>query len=166
MEDFASLDVFELKAKLDAAVSCEDYTAAAQLRDVIADRVLDVRIAVEVANRQFYAAFERADLTEMRSLWSKGDHVQCIHPMSGCIAGYEMVMQSWEVVFASIVKGDFAIALEDVRVCVADRIAYVTCTEIVTSGRDTGRIQATNVFECFDGKWTIVHHHGGVQRPI
>lgn len=161
--EMESLDVFELKTRLDAAVEKEDYTTAAKLRDVLTERLLDVRIAVEVANQHFYTAFQNADLSKMRSLWSKGDHVQCIHPLNGCIAGYDSVMESWEAIFTTITPGNFTIHLEDVCVHVADRMAYVTCTEVVHSGRDTGRIQATNIFERYLDKWTIVHHHGSPQ---
>jgi hypothetical protein len=74
---------------------------------------------VEDANRRFYDAFRRADLKvrcfnagiipcvhcslhastlrawlwrqAMNDVWGQGQHVQCIHPAAGCIAGRDNV---------------------------------------------------------------------------
>ena len=153
-------DLYDLQAKLDAAVASEDYRAAAKLRDAISDRLLDVQVAVELANRRFYAAFQSASHAEMLHMWSRGPHVQCIHPGQRAIGGYERVMQSWEVIFRTIPRGDFRIELEDVCIHVIDRTAIVHCLERISAGRDDGCIQATNVFEYANGKWMMIMHHG------
>ena len=150
----------DLQAQLDAAVASEDYRAAAKLRDAISDCLLDVQVAVELANRRFYTAFQSANHSDMLHIWSKGPHVQCIHPGQRAISAYEHVMQSWEIIFRTIPRGDFRIELEDVRIHVIDRVAVVHCIESFSSGRDTGCIQATNVFECVNGKWMMILHHG------
>jgi UvrB/uvrC motif/SnoaL-like domain len=79
--------IFSLESQLNEAVALEDYTRAAQLRDKIAAALHDTRVAVEYANSQFYRAFRASDMQAMADIWGWGDHVQCIHPGSGCLAG-------------------------------------------------------------------------------
>lgn len=162
----SSLGLHDLKSRLQEAVSSEDYSTAAQLRDVIADRELDVKIAVEYANRRFYEAFQNGDLNAMKSIWKPVEYVQCIHPSQGCIATYELVLESWKHILSTVTKGDFGIALEDLRIHATDEMAVVTCVEAVTSGRDTGRIIATNVFELFQNEWKMILHHGSPDRQF
>ncbi len=54
-------------------------------------RRFDNRYAVEEANERFYRAFESGSLKAMTAVWGTGDHVQCIHPLAGCIAGRQAV---------------------------------------------------------------------------
>lgn len=162
--DEAGMTLQEIKVKLVAAVESEDYKAAAYLRDVLAEKELDSKLAVEHANQQFYRAFQLGSMEDMRKIWGKGDHIQCIHPGQGCIAGYDMVLESWEAVFASFARGSLKIGLQDVRVYAGEEQAFVTCTEVVKTPTDSGMIMATNLFEKQQGKWVVVHHHGSVGR--
>lgn len=162
--DEAGMTLQEIKVRLGAAVQSEDYQAAAHLRDVLAEKELDSKLAVEHANQEFYRAFEMGSLVEMKKVWGKGDHVQCIHPGQGCIAGYDMVLESWEVVLSSFAKGSFEIVVQDVRVYTGDDQAFVTCTEMVKSGLDVGMLTATNLFEKQQGQWVIIHHHASSGR--
>ncbi|GMH43353.1 hypothetical protein BSKO_11275 [Bryopsis sp. KO-2023] len=159
LDDGSSQTLYDLRAKLEAAVQSEDYVTAAQLRDVLAEKETDARLAVEYANQQFYRAFQNGSMDAMRKIWGKGEHVQCVHPSQGCIAGDELVLESWRVVLGAIPKGNFRIVVDDVRVYVVDRQAYVTCVEIVKSGSEQGRLISTNLFEKQGEDWVIVHHH-------
>lgn len=87
------LPVKDLQAQLDTAVAQEDYQAAAQLRDELSRLQVDNRVGVERANRHFYEAMAAADLSAMQEIWGYGPHVQCIHPVSNCLAGREDVSQ-------------------------------------------------------------------------
>ena len=87
----SQLPLEELQSKLDIAVAHEDYETAAALRDELTHRRHDSRVAVEEANRRFYAAMQSADLAAMQQIWGHGQHVQCIHPVSNCLAGREDV---------------------------------------------------------------------------
>ena len=49
----------------------------------------DERARVEEANARFYRAFESLDLREMEGVWAKGEHVKCVHPGWGLLAGWE-----------------------------------------------------------------------------
>jgi len=141
------------------AINDEDYGLAAKLRDEIKRRNRDGREMVREANRMFYAAFEDCDFRGMAAIWGDGDHVQCIHPQAGCIAGRADVLASWHAVLGGV--GSFSIRLENVRITLlGEASAYVTCTEIVSARDNKGRTAATNIFEKQQGRWQIVHHHG------
>lgn len=104
----------------------------------------------------------------MASLLGDGDHVQCIHPGSGCIAGRDAVLESWRLIFASA-PGGLAIDLADVRVHAppGSALAFVTCVERVDAGDTGGRVLATNVFERQEGgRYRLILHHGSPAPPI
>eukprot|EP00887_Chlorella_sp_A99_P002915 scaffold6.g2915.t1 len=151
-----------LQALLDEAIEGEAYEAAAQLRDTIQQRRFDNRLAVEEANDKFYAAFASGSLPAMAEMWGKGEHVQCIHPGAGCIAGRAAVMEGWKLLLGT---GRMRIKLQDVRVYASDTDGFVTCVEVLEAAESRGRIVATNVFEKQDGKWKITHHHGSPCPP-
>ncbi len=94
----------------------------------------------------------------MECVWGEGEHIQCIHPRLECIAGRAQVMESWRLILGA---ARMTITLEDVRVHVAEDMAFVTCIEVVDAGDSRGRVAATNVFEKQDGEWKLVHHQGG-----
>lgn len=56
-------------------------------------RRFDHRHAVEEVNERFYRAFQSGSLRDMAAVWGKGEHVQCVHPGAGCIAGRDAVSQ-------------------------------------------------------------------------
>jgi len=146
-----------MRQAMEAAVEREDYAEAARLRDAIGNRFSSDVVAVEQANLRFYRAFESGDMERMKSLWSKGDHVKCIHPGAGCVSGREDVMASWEVVLRGIT---IDIKVLDVQVHSLGSCAFVTCVEDVDAGESKGKLVATNIFELeSDGEWYMVHHH-------
>jgi hypothetical protein len=77
----------ELEEQLEAAITCEDYRRAANLRDTIAAALHDSTVAVEHANHTFYKAFAARDLLAMDRVWGEGDHVRCAHPGTPAILG-------------------------------------------------------------------------------
>lgn len=120
----------------------------------------------------------------MDAVWGKGDHIQCIHPGAGCVAGRDSVLQSWRLALSG---SRLKVKLEDVRIFATDTHGFVTCVEVVdasdSQGRQVhqvqrgegharlqprpdlrssllGRIVATNIFEKQRGRWYITHHHG------
>jgi len=149
----------ELQAALERAIDDEEYDLAASLRDSLVRKRQDVRAVVEEANERFYSAFRSGDFVAMSRIWGTGEHVQCIHPLAGCIAGREDVLKSWQMILSG---GRLNIALEDVRVYATDAMGYVTAVEVVDAEDSKGRIVATNVFERQGDGWKIVLHQGGV----
>ncbi|KAG2484507.1 hypothetical protein HYH03_016650 [Edaphochlamys debaryana] len=154
------VSIADLEAELKDALGREDYKAAARLRDTIQQKSSVAKLAVEDANRRFYDAFMSGRLEEMDKVVGLGDHVQCIHPGAGCIAGREQVMDSWRTILRGVRPGAFRVALEDVRVFAREDMGFVTCVEVIDADDSMGRISATNVFERQNGVWRIVQHHG------
>ncbi|XP_048549797.1 uncharacterized protein LOC125544825 [Triticum urartu] len=149
-----------LQRNLDRAIREEDYARAAKIRDDL--RVLheDTEASVLAANTRFYNAFKNGDFTAMYSIWAKGDHVYVVHPGAGRISGYDVVLQSWEMVCNADYEFPLNIDLKNIEVHVRGDLGYVTCLELVkTKGKSWGKQIATNVFEKIDGTWYICIHH-------
>jgi len=120
-------------------------------------RRFDNRYAIEEANDAFYHAFQTGNLKAMSEIWGTGEHIQCVHPGSACIAGRTSVLESWKLVLGT---GRMSISTQDVRIFATESEGFVTCVEVLDAGDSQGKVVATNVFEKQGGKWKIVHHHG------
>ena len=55
-------------------------------------------------------------------------------------------------------------SLTELQVQVAGDVAWVICTENITSrhgdATQESRVVATNLYERVEDAWTIIHHHG------
>ncbi|MCO5570361.1 hypothetical protein L7F22_024081 [Adiantum nelumboides] len=160
VENFTQADEYALEAKLRDAVESENYTKAAELRDLLRALQDDNRAGVRAANAKFYKAFETGNLKVMRDIWSRGDSAHCIHPGAGRISGYDMVIASWELMLGPDTSLPLKIELHNVDVQVKGNMGYVTCLEVVrTSGSSWGKQLATNIFEKQNGTWYLCMHH-------
>ncbi|CAI5461634.1 unnamed protein product [Closterium sp. Yama58-4] len=159
-----ALTMSRLERELDAAVQAEDYVAAAGLRDRLRRLQSDNEAAVIAANALFYRAFGSADLRLMRRVWARGEHLQCIHPGANIISGYDMVLNSWELIFDGMNR-QLSITLEDVACHVRGSMAMVTCVEVIKSAGSAGRVVATNVFEKVGSQWLMCCHQGSPAPP-
>jgi len=145
------------------AVANEDYARAAAIRDAIRESKSSAVAMVTEANDGFYRAFRSGDIEQMKSRWARAAHAQCAHPGSAFASGYDDVIASWELIFATIPKGSsIDVRPSDIRVYANDDgWGFVTCVERVGDSR----LAATNVFERDpDGAWRLVLHqaHGVV----
>lgn len=129
------------------------------------DRAGD-RAAVEAANAEFYAAFERADIDAMTALWLDGPGTLCIHPGAAPLQGEGAINRSWALIMANVEYIQFV--LTDLAVDLpAPDVASVTCTEnVLTADESTnaqtflgGKAVATNVFVRREGRWRLWIHH-------
>jgi ketosteroid isomerase-like protein len=150
-----------LEKALEEAIESENYSEAARLRDRLRAMHETETARVMAMNKTFYQAFESGDMKLMRSIWAVGENVHCIHPGSGRISGYDMVISSWELMIGPESGAPpLKIELHNLEVQVKDGLAYVTCLEVVrTQGSSWGKQLATNIFEKRDGKWYICMHH-------
>ncbi|XP_057778058.1 uncharacterized protein LOC130996774 [Salvia miltiorrhiza] len=148
-----------LERELQLAIEEENYAQAAKIRDSLRLLQEDSKASVLAANARFYNSFRNGDLASMQALWSKGNHVCVVHPGVSGISGYDLVMGSWEFVWADY-EFPLEIEIKDVQVHVRGDVGYVTCIEMVkTKGSSWGRHFASNVFEKVDGRWFICIHH-------
>jgi len=117
---------------------------------------------VRRANESFYRAFESLQTKRMEDVWLHSVRVQCTHPGWRRLLGYAAVMESWERIFENTFKMVFD--LTALEISVAGNVAWVVCTENITShtydGVSRSQVEATNVFERHEGCWRLVHHHG------
>ena len=128
--------------------------------------------AVREANRRFYQAFAALSLEQMDEVWLHEDWVECVHPGWDLLLGWEEVRESWARIFTSTQR--MKIEITSVWVRVEGSVAWVACTEQVTSsferGFDQGLVQATNLFVLRDPPadappgqarpaWKMVAHH-------
>lgn len=158
--DNLMLDEQSLEVELKNAIQAEDYAQAARLRDELRMLHENNQAGILAANARFYKAFAKGDLSAMRMIWSKGNNVHCIHPGAGCISGYDIVMESWELTLGPELDLPLQIELQNVEVYIKGNLGFVTCLELVrTSGNNWGKQVATNVFEKVDGNWYICLHH-------
>lgn len=148
-----------LERELQNAIEEENYARAAKIRDSLRNLQEDSKASVLAANAQFYNSFRNGDLVTMQALWSKGENVCVVHPGVSGISGYDLVMGSWEFVWADY-EFPLQIEVKDVQVNVRGDLGYVTCIEMVkTKGKSWGRQFATNVFEKINGQWFMCIHH-------
>ncbi|OVA16424.1 UVR domain [Macleaya cordata] len=153
------LDEQALERELQAAIEEENYSQAAKIRDSLRFLHEDSKASVLAANARFYNSFRQGDLAAMQAIWAKGDNVCCVHPGVGGISGFDLIMGSWEFVWADY-EFPLDIEVKNVEVHVRGDVGYVTCMEIVkTKGSSWGKQFATNVFEKIDGQWYICIHH-------
>lgn len=149
-----------LQSELEKAIIDEDYARAAKLRNSLQVLHKDSKASLLSANAGFYRAFQNGDLAAMRSIWAKGDHVYVVHPGAGRISGYELVMDSWEIICGADHEFPITIDLKNVEVHARGDLGYVTCMEVVKArGGSWGKQVATNVFEKVDGQWLMCIHH-------
>lgn len=118
--------------------------------------------AVRQANSSFYRAFESLDLAQMEAVWVRSARAQCTHPGWPRLVGFAAVIDGWERIFESTFEISFE--LSSVEVSVLGNLAWVVCTENITSrtydGAGRSQVEATNVFERHESRWLLVHHHG------
>lgn len=114
------------------------------------------------ANQEFYQAFESLDIARMDRIWAQQEYVTCIHPGWTLRIGWPAVRDSWVLIFNNTFSMKFDLA--EIQVQVAGDVAWVICTENITSRQgDTtqeSRILATNLYERVGDQWKIIHHHG------
>ncbi|MEW6245181.1 MAG: nuclear transport factor 2 family protein [Nitrospirota bacterium] len=114
------------------------------------------------ANQAFYDAFESLDIARMDKVWAHLEYVTCIHPGWSQRVGWPAVRDSWVLIFNNTFSMKFE--LTEIQIQVAGDIAWVICTENITSRQDDqpieSRVLATNLYERIGDEWLMIHHHG------
>ncbi len=114
------------------------------------------------ANEEFYEAFESLDIGLMGRIWLQQEYVTCIHPGWGLRVGWPAVRDSWVLIFNNTFSMTFE--LTEIQIQVAGDLAWVICTENITSRQgeasQESRVLATNLYEKVGDGWKIIHHHG------
>jgi len=123
--------------------------------------VTEAEQAVCEVNRRFYEAFAALDVEQMDAVWLHEDWVECVHPGWELLVGWEEVRKSWARIFSNTQR--MQVEVSSVLVRIEGNVAWIACTERVTSlfetGFDEAAVQATNVFLLREGAWRLVAHH-------
>jgi ketosteroid isomerase-like protein len=125
--------------------------------------ILQERIEeVTRTNEAFYRAFESLDVAAMDQIWAHQEYITCIHPGWSIRVGWPAVRDSWVVIFNNTFSMEFQ--LTELQIQVAADVAWVICTENITSrvgeATQNSRVVATNLFERIGDAWKIIYHHG------
>lgn len=113
------------------------------------------------SNQSFYNAFNKQDLGRMKAVWYNDECARCIHPGWPVLKGYGEIIQSWEDIFNH--TQHMEIQLSGVEVVMHDDIAWVSCQEnlfsIKTTGVQSSKVHATNLFQRVGDDWKMILHH-------
>ena len=112
------------------------------------------------ANREFYRAFERLDIEDMRAVWLDDDTIQCVHPAGERLVGRERVLGSWQAIFTGTDKIRFE--LQDLTIEIIGDFAWASVIERIHPGEGTQAVSeavATNLFVRRDNAWRLLLHH-------
>ncbi|HET6372064.1 MAG TPA: nuclear transport factor 2 family protein [Candidatus Polarisedimenticolia bacterium] len=116
--------------------------------------------AVRLSNETFYRALTSLDIQAMDSVWLHEEGARCIHPGWEVIEGWEVIRQSWDIIFSNTTS--LKVEASQVTVRLEGEMAWVSCLESITSGRDSDGItlaRATNLFIKTAGGWKMILHH-------
>ena len=122
---------------------------------------------VNMANTEFYHAFECLSIEMMDKLWKHDENIICIHPGWDLFTGWLAIRESWMTIFANTEMIKFTITNTKIRTF--DKVAVVVCLENIETTSADGRVIkigviATNIFEQRNSEqpneWLLVHHHG------
>jgi ketosteroid isomerase-like protein len=116
--------------------------------------------AIKLSNERFYRALTNLDIEAMDAIWSHDEGVRCIHPGWEVIEGWEVIRQSWDIIFANTTS--LTVEPSEVKVRVEGDMAWVCCLETITSGNDTAGLtlaRATNLFIHATDGWKMILHH-------
>lgn len=111
--------------------------------------------ALLAANRRFYEAFSRADLSAMDDVWARVVPVTCVHPGWTPLVEREEIMESWQAILAGSAPREIEYGAAEAFP--GEDMGYVICAQTIG---DT-ELVATNIFAREDGEWKMVHHHAG-----
>jgi len=112
----------------------------------------------EEAEAAFYDAIERADMSALDAVWSRGDNIVCVHPGASRIEGRTAVLQSFEQMFSEAPVLDFSIV--DTLSTGNEALAiHLVREEIALDGQLVSIMVATNIYQLEDGGWRMLLHH-------
>ncbi len=122
---------------------------------------MDERESILAANAAFYRAIETLDLQAMDALWVHEPWVRCVHPGWDAIAGWDVVRNSWQAIFAN--TSWLRVTPTNLDAVVLGDVGIVACSENI-SAQQAGDValavaQATNLFWRTRDGWRIFHHH-------
>ena len=115
---------------------------------------------VRLSNERFYRALTRLDIDEMDAVWAHEEGARCIHPGWEVIAGWDVIRQSWDIIFSN--TASLRVEPSQVSVRLEGDMAWVSCLESIASGPEDDSVtmaRATNLFVRTSDGWKMILHH-------
>jgi len=114
----------------------------------------------EAAQKAFYQAIERADLTQMMEIWSEDEDIVCIHPGGARHSGIAEVRESWRHIFLQGPQLKFNLVEDKIypgRMLSVHNV-YEQITHISDKHPPASAV-ATNIFVLSGDGWKMLMHH-------
>ena len=114
----------------------------------------------EDAQKAFYEAIERADLTQMMAIWSEDEDIVCIHPGGERHTGAAEVRESWRQIFLRGPQLKFSIVAD--KTYPGRMLSIHNVYEQITHSAGVhppACAVATNVFVLSSDGWQMLMHH-------
>lgn len=114
------------------------------------------------AEKAFYLAFVRRDISLMQKVWANTLMTYCLHPGNQPLVGTEAILHSWQQIFSDPQTTELKI--EHLNLANDKKIAIHRVTEHLTMHINNERkqqatIYAMNVFQCINDQWYMISHH-------
>jgi ketosteroid isomerase-like protein len=123
---------------------------------------------VRKASKQFYGALNQmvsGNASALSDIWSHGQAVTTLHPISGRQVGWDEVRGSWEQV--AQLASDGKVELKDQLIHVVGDAAYevgIEDGEFKIAGQAiNAHVRVTNIYQKEGGTWKIIHHHTDIE---
>ena len=125
------------------------------------NKVKDIKIeftdSLQV-EESFYQAFQNGDIQLMKDVWDKTDEVICIHPSAQRIYSYELIIASWQQIFAA--QENISIRLEEpVYKLKQDSAIHYVKEELYIGNNKVASVLATNIYQDTKDGWKMIAHH-------
>jgi ketosteroid isomerase-like protein len=115
----------------------------------------------------FYAAFNRCDMTAMTRNWTQAEEIAMDNPLGGIRRGWEQIRAVYERIF----NGPARVYVE-----FYDYTIHETTGMFYAVGREKGSfrsgetvidlaIRTTRIYRLIGGHWLQCHHHGSIDDP-
>lgn len=114
------------------------------------------------AERAFYNAFVKRDISAMRTVWVAGAEAACIHPGGPLLLGIEDIIASWGDIFSGASAPNLQVRTVQTRVD-ADTALHIVEERIETPAeRRSATVIATNVYQRSADGWSMRLHHASL----
>jgi ketosteroid isomerase-like protein len=121
--------------------------------------------SAQAAETAFYAAFENADYTAMKAVWSPEDDIECIHPLGERLMGQKEVGNSWRRMFSGGKRMKFRLA-HTKRFQTEQLVIHILYENITIAEKHHPPLIATNIYR-FNGRgWHMILHHASPATDI
>ncbi len=121
----------------------------------------------EDAQKAFYAAIERADLTQMMAVWCEDEDVVCIHPGGARHSGIGAVRESWRQIFQHGPQLKFSLIGD--RTHRGRMLSIHSVNEQIThsaAAHPPANVIATNIFVRSADGWRMLMHHASLVPEV